>query len=185
MVYPGQGGTDPSLYGMRAPTQARQRGALDNLPVAITGIIDGTSNTILIAEDAARRENYITNPSYIDPAVRLGIAVDGTTFTTRRFWRWAEQDSGFGVSGDPFLNKKTPNFAIINNNNSSPGTDGPNGCWKLINNCGTNDEIFSFHPGGANVVFADGHVTFLKESMSPPVVAALVSRAGGEVIPDY
>jgi prepilin-type processing-associated H-X9-DG protein len=113
----------------------------------------------------------------------LKISVDqGSAFATRRFWRWGEQDNGFGVSGDPLLNTTTTSFKIINNNNTSPSTDGPNGCWRLTNNCGPNDEIFSFHTGGANVVWADGHVSFLMESTSPVVVASFVSRAGGEVV---
>jgi prepilin-type processing-associated H-X9-DG protein len=161
---------------------ARQRGVLDNMPPKLIQITDGTSNTFLITDDTARRENYLTNPSYVDPAVQLGIAVDqGSAFTLRRFWRWAEQDSGFGVSGDPLLNTKTTSFAIINNNPFSPGTDGPNGCWKTTNNCGPNDEIFSFHTGGAMVVFADGHVQFISNSITPVVGASLTSRSGGEV----
>jgi prepilin-type N-terminal cleavage/methylation domain-containing protein/prepilin-type processing-associated H-X9-DG protein len=185
VVYPGMGGTTRPV-GFRDNPKARQRGALDNVQVALSGIKDGTSNTILIAEDAARRENYITNPAYIDPAVQLGIAVDGTQFRTRRFWRWAEQDSGYGVSGDPTLNTTTANFKIINNNNVSPGSDGPPSCsWKLVNNCGPNDEIFSFHQGGANVVFGDGHVAFLSENLSPVIVASLVSRVGGETTTNY
>ncbi len=182
VVFAGQGGTTVPV-GERDKLLARQRGMLDNLNNTITGITDGTSNTIMIAEDAARRENYITNPTYLDPATQLGISIDeGTSFATRRFWRWAEQDSGFGVSGDPLLNTTTTGFKIINNNNSSPGTDGPNGCWKLTNNCGTNDEIFSFHTGGANVVFGDGHVQFLQDSINPVTAAQLTSRSGGEVI---
>jgi prepilin-type processing-associated H-X9-DG protein len=111
----------------------------------------------------------------------------GGTFTTRRFWRWAEQDNGFGVSGDPTkdLDPTQANaYAIVNNNNSNPSGDGPQSCsWLLTNNCGSNDEIFSFHPGGANVVFCDGHVAFINQSIQPSVCAALVSRGGGEVIP--
>jgi prepilin-type N-terminal cleavage/methylation domain-containing protein/prepilin-type processing-associated H-X9-DG protein len=169
--------------GMRDKLKARQRGVLDNLQASLPQITDGTSNTIMIAEDAARRDGYITNPAYLDPATVLGIAVDqGTAFATRRFWRWAEQDNGFGVSGDPLLNTTTPSFQIINNNNSSPASDGPNGCWKLTNNCGPNDEVFSFHSGGANVVFADGHVAFIPQSINPVVMASLVSRSGGEVV---
>jgi prepilin-type N-terminal cleavage/methylation domain-containing protein/prepilin-type processing-associated H-X9-DG protein len=172
--------------GLRAKLTARKRGALDNSPVALVGITDGTSNTILIGEDAARRENYITNPSYLDPAMAQGINNDGTTIATRRFWRWGEQDNGFGVSGDPTLNTTTPAFKIINNNNISPSTDGPATCnWKTTNNCGPNDELFAFHTGGCNVVFADGHVAFLPDSLSPTIVSALVSRAGGEVNTTY
>ena len=172
-------------FGLRQPTTARKRGAMDNLPVALVGIIDGTSNTILIGEDAARREGYITNPSYLDPAVAAGTAVDDPTFATRRFWRWGEQDVGFGVSGDPNLNRTTTNFKIINNNNMSPATDGVNGCWKFINNCGPNDELFSFHTSGCNVVFADGHVAFLRDSISPVVISSITSRAGGESTTNY
>ncbi|MBN9122550.1 MAG: DUF1559 domain-containing protein [Planctomycetes bacterium] len=172
--------------GLRDKVNARVRGALDNVQIPITAITDGTANTIMIAEDAARRENYVTNTAYTDPAVTAGVAIDGTSFQTRRFWRWGEQDSGFGVSGDPNLNTTSTSFKIINNNNNSPGTDGPSSCnWLTTNNCGTNDEIFSFHTGGANVVFADGHVAFLRDSLSPTVVAALVSRSNGETVPNY
>jgi prepilin-type N-terminal cleavage/methylation domain-containing protein/prepilin-type processing-associated H-X9-DG protein len=187
VVYPGQGGSTQPV-GERDKKLARQRGALDNLQVAIGQIsaADGTSNTTMIAEDGARREGYITNPAYLDPATALGISVDpmiqGATFPTRRFWRWAEQDNGYGVSGDPLLNTTTTGFKIVNNNNTSPGTDGPNGCWRLVNNCGPNDEIFSFHTGGANIVFCDGHVQFISDSVDPVTMAQLVSRSGGEVI---
>ena len=182
VVFPGQGGTAVPV-GMRDKVLARQRGVLDNVPPSLVQITDGTSNTIMIADDAARRENYLTNTSYVDPAVALGIAVDqGSQFTLRRFWRWAEQDTGYGVSGDPLLNTKTTSFSIVNNNFTSPGSDGPNGCWKLINNCGPNDEIFSFHTGGAQVVFADGHVQLIQQAVSPVVAAGLVSRSGGEVV---
>jgi prepilin-type N-terminal cleavage/methylation domain-containing protein/prepilin-type processing-associated H-X9-DG protein len=40
----------------------------------------------------------------------------------------------------------------------------------------------SSHPGGANFLLADGHVQFLKASISPFTYNALGSRAGGEVI---
>ncbi len=175
-----------SNYGLRDKVNARQRGAMDTAQVGLVQITDGTSNTFLIAEDAARRQNYVTNPIYIDPATGLGIAVnDNSSFLTRRFWRWGEQDAGgFGVSGDPLLDTSSTSFKIINNNNFNAAGDGPivNGvpCWKIINNCGPNDEIFAFHPGGANIVFADGHVSFLRESLSPVVVSSLTSRQGGE-----
>jgi prepilin-type processing-associated H-X9-DG protein/prepilin-type N-terminal cleavage/methylation domain-containing protein len=187
VVYPGQGGSTQPV-GSRDKAHARQRGALDNLQVSIGQISDGTSNTVMIAEDAARREGYITNPAYLDPATVLGVSVDpmiqGNPFPTRRFWRWAEQDSGYGVSGDPLVNTDPTQsgFKIVNNNNTSPGSDGPNGCWRTVNNCGPNDEIYSFHTGGANVAFCDGHVQFIRDSISSVTMAQLVSRAGGEVI---
>jgi prepilin-type N-terminal cleavage/methylation domain-containing protein/prepilin-type processing-associated H-X9-DG protein len=53
-------------------------------------------------------------------------------------------------------------------------------------NCGPiyDPDIHSEHPGGANGLFADASVRFLKETMDLHVLAAIVTRAGGEVIPD-
>ncbi len=45
-------------------------------------------------------------------------------------------------------------------------------------------DIHSDHPGGANGLFADGAVHFLRETMALPVLAAVVTRAGGEAVPD-
>jgi prepilin-type N-terminal cleavage/methylation domain-containing protein/prepilin-type processing-associated H-X9-DG protein len=42
--------------------------------------------------------------------------------------------------------------------------------------------LSSFHPGGANVGFADGSVRFLKSSTGMQVIWALGTRAGGEVL---
>ena len=49
-------------------------------------------------------------------------------------------------------------------------------------NCTNEREVYSFHPAGANAVFADGSVHFLQASMSIRVLAALVTRAGGESV---
>ena len=40
----------------------------------------------------------------------------------------------------------------------------------------------SLHPGGANMLFGDGSVRFLKETTAQPVLMALGTRNGGEVV---
>lgn len=47
-------------------------------------------------------------------------------------------------------------------------------------NCTNVHEVYSFHTRGANSVFADGHIQFLRSSLSIKIMAALVTRAGGE-----
>jgi prepilin-type processing-associated H-X9-DG protein len=40
----------------------------------------------------------------------------------------------------------------------------------------------SLHPGGANALFADGHVRFIRETISAPTWRSLGTRRGGEIV---
>jgi prepilin-type N-terminal cleavage/methylation domain-containing protein/prepilin-type processing-associated H-X9-DG protein len=51
-------------------------------------------------------------------------------------------------------------------------------------NVDNSGEIFSFHPGGAQVAFSDGAVQFLTESMDKYLIGALCSRNGHESVAD-
>ena len=110
----------------------------------------------------------------INPRPILGLGPAGGPTIYRRFWRWAEPDSAFGVSGAP-NNKYRPDHEPIAWTEAGPfvaqGT-----------NAGNNDELFSFHPGGINVLMGDGSVRFIKDSVNLVTLRALVSCAGGEVI---
>ncbi|MCS6867020.1 MAG: DUF1559 domain-containing protein [Gemmataceae bacterium] len=121
----------------------------------LLAITDGASNTIALAEDVGRNETMTM--IYPDPLGGL-----------RQVHRWAEPDCAIGISKG------------INNNFHPWG--GPPSCPWTTNNCGPNEEIFSFHPGGAYVVFCDGHIAFLRQSMDPRTLRKLVTRSGGEVI---
>ena len=56
---------------------------------------------------------------------------------------------------------------------------GPASCPWSINNCGPNDEPFSFHPAGANALFMDGHVSMITNTVDPRTMRKLVSRSEG------
>lgn len=47
------------------------------------------------------------------------------------------------------------------------------------------NDIRSQHPGGANGVYADGHVQFLSENMPLATLAAICTRDGGEVVGEF
>jgi prepilin-type N-terminal cleavage/methylation domain-containing protein/prepilin-type processing-associated H-X9-DG protein len=79
------------------------------------------------------------------------------------------------VGGGPW--QAYNNGFVVRGSNADGSSPGP-----CAINCTNNNEIYSFHPGGANAVFADGHVRFLQKGMSIQVLANLVTRAGGEVV---
>ena len=52
-------------------------------------------------------------------------------------------------------------------------------------NCTNNNELYSFHIRGINALFADGSVKFLRETITPATMAALITRDGKEVLTDF
>jgi prepilin-type N-terminal cleavage/methylation domain-containing protein/prepilin-type processing-associated H-X9-DG protein len=143
----------------------------------ISEITDGTSNTIAIAEDAGRDARFASpyTEAYYNGVITPRPTNDpfGYPQGQRRYWRWGEPDSAFGVSNQ--INSKfRPDHELI----QYP----PPGSPTAGNNAGANDEIFSYHPGGANVLFGDGSVKFLKETTNIVVLRKLVSCQGGEVV---
>jgi prepilin-type processing-associated H-X9-DG protein len=113
----------------------------------IVEIGDGTSNTILVAEDAGRPAFYNVNRQVFDPVGKEG--------------GWGDPNGAFSIDG-------------ANQDGTIPG-----GCPL---NCSNNSEVYSFHTNGAQVVFADGSVHFLNQSINLCTLAALVTKNGGEVI---
>ena len=141
----------------------RLAGGLHGGGSSASDIIDGLSKTIAMAEDVGRNE--FMPGAYPDP---LGTNIPNAS--NRAFWRWIEPDNGFGVNGPPTYFAPSVNDVataatrFINNNSLPYG--GPTDCiWNAKTHCGPNDEIFSFHGAGANVVFMDGHVTFLSQDI--------------------
>jgi prepilin-type N-terminal cleavage/methylation domain-containing protein/prepilin-type processing-associated H-X9-DG protein len=115
-------------------------------------IIDGSSSTIVIAEDAGRPVWYIR-----------GRVAPSTLIPPGAGWADDEQDFFLhGAQGDALA--------------SPPG--------PCAVNCHNDGEIYSFHPGAANALFADGHVRLLSASTDIRVVARLITPRSQEVVTD-
>ena len=59
--------------------------------------------------------------------------------------------------------------------------DIPNGCYGIFN-CMNNEEIYSFHSGGAFFGMGDGAVRFVSESIDPDAFLSLFTRDSGDIV---
>ncbi len=155
----------PGLNG--DPSQPRYQCALNgDTTCKISRITDGTSNTIAVAEDAGRVD--VDRGGFMVIKTEL---MDDSTPVARRSWAWADPDNAFNVD------------RLVNNNKFPIG--GPPGCtWDIVN-CGANEETFSFHSGGAQVVLCDGSVHFIGENIDAQVFTALMSPVDGDPLGEF
>jgi prepilin-type N-terminal cleavage/methylation domain-containing protein/prepilin-type processing-associated H-X9-DG protein len=141
------------------PDDPRLVGAMmRNRMTRVAEVADGTSNTVLVAEDAGR-------PTYYNSFLEIVAPIPGSQ------GGWADPNGAFSIDGSNPDGRNDDTGAII-----------PGPCPI---NCSNNSEVYSFHTNGAHVVFADGSVHFLNANMNLCTLAALVTRAAGEVVTDY
>lgn len=155
-------------------------------------IRDGLSATVCVTENS-RSEGY---PTQNNPDPEAGNPQKGDLPASqsgyRASWRWGEPDSAVGVSGPnnqnpaptwPGSGANPPGVKFINNNAYPVG--GPVNppynvnCPWVVQNCGIDDEPFSFHQGGANHLFMDGAVRFLRDDINGVVYRYLLTPAEG------
>ena len=159
-----------TVLGQADPGDSARAGVLSKgVNNQMRDILDGSSNTIMLAEAAGQPDVYVADGPMTaarfalysdDKVIDLGgkyVAADGTG--------WADPDSGFSINGATRdgLDKYGP--YMVNRINVS--------------------EVFSFHPGGAQVVMGDGSVRFIEESIDTQMFISLCTRAAGELISDF
>src|SRR5262245_13692883 len=143
---------DPVLYA----SAATNRGIMfRNSRVRMTEIPDGTTNTLLLVETSAR------------PVVYRNRAAQ-SALTNDQGHGWADSEGPFSLDG-------------TNADGSMEGCGPASGCTFAMNKRNDN-EPYSFHSGGCNLLFGDGHVQFVRDSIPLLTLAALSTRAGGEVV---
>ena len=182
---------------------ARKAGALRLGGTPTAKITDGLSRTIAMAEDAGRSFETAfpnTQSAYPDPLFSSGNALvsNGAKQVTYTQWlaahnlvsgglppgdvatpsghrvlnRWAEPASAGGISGQANNSPANKVFAI--NGNRTPW-GGPLGCPWGQTNCGPNEEIWSWHTGGANVLMCDGSVRSIGQEIDSRVLRMLIT----------
>ena len=73
------------------------------------------------------------------------------------------------------------NNEYITHGFDASGTTSPGVCHT---NCTNNNEVYSFHQGGANHVMGDGSVRFVRSSMDIRLFVKFISREGGDITVD-
>jgi prepilin-type N-terminal cleavage/methylation domain-containing protein/prepilin-type processing-associated H-X9-DG protein len=156
-------------------------GIFAQIPVRVLEIIDGTSNTAAFSESLIGNgqvpSSLPTDPKTISLVV---LEVAGGTDPTpadcdggngawngRRGEKWI--DGHFGST--LYNHYHAPNARKWDCGNASH--------HKALTSARSN------HPGGVNVLFADGSVRFLADSIALSTWRALSTRAGGEVVPGF
>jgi len=169
------------------------------LSYGIADCTDGSSNTIAYSESLAADANTpnpgkryygVTGVSAAaqydiydaslesDAAITTAIQAcmtaykNGGPYSNAIGCRW-----GWGATSETL-------FHTIVTPNSKDG--GFNSCRSSCGGCGPDDSSYSNaqsnHPGGVNVLMADGSVKFVKDSINRRTWMALGTKAGGEVI---
>jgi prepilin-type processing-associated H-X9-DG protein len=138
------------------------RGVLgQNLLRPVNWVTDGTSNTMAFAEDAGRPQTWVLGkqaaPDHPPTPAGFRAAIGG----------WSQPTNLINVAGTlPGVAPPTPCF---------PGPIAVNG-----NN---GEDIYAFHPGGANILMTDGAVRFLRNTVSINTVGMLLVPNDGLTVP--
>ncbi|HYH63906.1 MAG TPA: DUF1559 domain-containing protein, partial [Urbifossiella sp.] len=200
--YGGNGGTRPYPLdantrpdGMFPTTGPGSKPAANQVGVRLDHVTDGTSNTLLLGE---RQVGDAGLDTYQQPQT-MGIIVPAPNPPLQpvaAYARWYpfpasapdapagtaagglfSSQSGVGMSNPSHWEPPPPPVPPILIPTPPPPVDGAALAAQYRARLGA---YGSYHVGGANVALADGSVRFLRTTTTPPALAALTTRAGGE-----
>ena len=139
------------LVGWPLYNPPAENGIMTPRPCRMIEITDGTSQTLLVVENGGRPELW-----------RMGRRVTGVGSPSAGGWA-------------------DPNVEIALDGSDTLLTTLGQGLGPCVMNCTNDNEMYSFHPGGANIAFGDGSVKFIRETIKNTTFAALVTKAAGDI----
>jgi prepilin-type processing-associated H-X9-DG protein len=123
-----------------------------NHSVTIAQITDGTSQTFAAGE----RSQNLSRASWTGAVTNAAVPLIAL-----------QAEAGLDPEGGGAL--------VLSHTGEGHGPNSPSGLAH-------GDQYWALHPGGANFLFADGSVRFIKELIGFHIFQSLATRAGGEVI---
>jgi prepilin-type N-terminal cleavage/methylation domain-containing protein/prepilin-type processing-associated H-X9-DG protein len=188
--YPNNIGTFATNNGNMYDGPAYEMGANFGGTISLSSIIDGTSNTAIFSEFVRGRnlstadgifqvyKDTIDATGTAAPLIQLmnncknvATVASGNTLATSDQWQkgadWLNQNCGKG-GGYSHIMPPNTRACYFSSTNAS----------KTYTMVGAS----SNHTGGVNVVFLDGSVKFVKNSVNPPTWWAISTKAGGEIL---
>jgi prepilin-type N-terminal cleavage/methylation domain-containing protein/prepilin-type processing-associated H-X9-DG protein len=134
-------------------------------PFSIRDITDGTSNTMLASE------------------VKIGpnsVSSSGANASDSRGDIWAESKCSYMYTAATSPNSTIPDQ--LDGTGGCPNAKADPPCYAATGTQLEFNAARSFHPGGVNVLFCDGSVKFIKDSVSIPTWRAVSTKDGSEVV---
>ncbi len=161
---------------------------------SIAACIDGTSNTVAFAESMVGppQATFVPAISLINVSTIPATALQLSAYTNQAAIQSALSlcDAGYraktaalDVQRGKFWSKGSQGMTMFN---TIVPPNSPQHTWNSCSQSNIGTSAFNnaggYHPGGANILVADGSVRFIKSSINQLTFWALGTRAGGEVI---
>jgi len=152
----------PATVNYEDPVKGNNGPIFRNSRVTYAAVTDGLSNTVVAGE----KTPYLADASWV------GIIPGYRHFAY----------NAFASAGTGGLNVNYDYASAIMAAHSGPSLyESPVVIHPPNSPLGHTDEFYALHPGGANALFGDGSVRFIKQSIHLRTWQALSSRSGGEV----